>query len=282
SVAYSPQCDRIACAHSLSFSKDGENGFCENFYEFSEPTSSFETNYETSASERKSNIKLASQKLDGVIILPNQVLSFNEIVGSRTFKNGYRTATIIESGKFTQGLGGGVCQVSTTLYVAALLSGFEIAEYRAHSLPVSYVPLSLDAAVSEKIDLKIKNPYPTPVLIKTEADGKILRISVYCENPSPNLKVKLRSKMLKELEATMTDKDDTDGVLLETETEKIIIPAHSGYLSESYMDYIDQSGAVVSTIKIRTDRYLPQNGERIIRSESETNMLKLNTVSVKV
>ena len=120
--------------------------------------SKFSTNYSKSTENRKSNVRTALGAFNGQIIMPEQEVSFNEITGARTKENGYKPANIILNGVYVQGSGGGVCQASTTLYNALLLSNIEILEVSKHSLPASYVPLALDAMVSEGIsDLKFKN-----------------------------------------------------------------------------------------------------------------------------
>ncbi len=126
----------------------------------------FTTYYDGDNLSRSSNIRLASSKLNGKILGVGKLLSFNDIVGARLKSRGFLPAKIIENGEFTEGVGGGVCQVSTTLYNAALLSGLEVEEYHPHSLPVSYVPPSRDAMVSgTDCDLKIRNGLDCPVYI---------------------------------------------------------------------------------------------------------------------
>ena len=100
---------------------------------------SFYTSYPSSTAERKHNIILASKSIDNTFIDVGGEFSFNLVVGDRTEKRGYKKSKIIINGDFADGIGGGVCQVSTTLYNAVLLAGLEIIEYHPHSLPVSYV-----------------------------------------------------------------------------------------------------------------------------------------------
>ena len=100
----------------------------------------FSTNVADSTGGRKHNVKLALSKFNGFILEPNQQVSFNEVTGEHSMENGYKPATIIYNGEFTEGIGGGVCQASTTLYNALLLSGVQIDEVHRHTLPVYYVP----------------------------------------------------------------------------------------------------------------------------------------------
>ena len=118
----------------------------------------FETDFSKSTADRKSNITLALSKFNGMIVEPQQEVSFNNITGPRTAENGYKSAKIIVGGKYVTGMGGGVCQASTTLYNALIRSDIEILQVCHHTLPASYVPLSFDAMVSEGYaDLVFKN-----------------------------------------------------------------------------------------------------------------------------
>ena len=142
----------------------------------------FYTSYGGSTEERKHNIALAAAAIDGTLIEPGGQFSFNFVVGERTAARGYLPAKITFNGQFTDGIGGGVCQVSSTVYNAALLAGMKISEYHPHSLPVSYVAPSFDAMVnSAGSDLRFENETALPVYIRAEADGERLTISVFGE-----------------------------------------------------------------------------------------------------
>lgn len=134
----------------------------------------FSTAFYTSSNERAHNITLAAKKIDGYVILPGETFSFNEVVGKRTSKNGFKDAKVILNGEFTDGVGGGTCQVSTTLYNCALLSDMRIAEVNQHSLPVSYVAPSFDAMVSDTADLKFTNTSDFPVTVHSYIADKNL------------------------------------------------------------------------------------------------------------
>ncbi|MBR1984094.1 MAG: VanW family protein [Clostridia bacterium] len=143
---------------------------------------SFYTSYPASTEERKNNIKVASKSLDNVFVDSNSEFSFNDTVGPRTVNRGYKTAKIIFGGQFVDGVGGGVCQVSTTLYNAVLLAGLLISEYHPHSLAVSYVAPSFDAMVnSGSADLKFINNTHNPIIIKSHADDASIKIEIYGE-----------------------------------------------------------------------------------------------------
>ncbi len=144
-----------------------------------EKLASYTTEYSSSGGNRCRNIELAASFLNGVTLEGGEALSFNKTVGERTAARGFKEAKIIQSGEFISGVGGGVCQASTTLFNAALLSGLNVTERRNHSLSVSYVPASRDAAVSSRCDLKIVNPFAYPVYLRAVCAGKRITVTFY-------------------------------------------------------------------------------------------------------
>lgn len=154
--------------------------FVEDLIKYTKLKTSFKTNFKTSSEERKNNIKLALKSLDGCIILPNETFSFNKVVGKRSQDNGYMQAKIISNGKFIDSIGGGVCQVSTTLYNSLILSGLEIIEVHSHSLKIGYVEPGFDAMVNGEIsDLKFRNNTQYPIIITTSSKDDICNVSIY-------------------------------------------------------------------------------------------------------
>jgi vancomycin resistance protein YoaR len=126
----------------------------------------FETDFRKKAGRRALNIRRAAKLLNGHVIQPGETMSFNRVVGDRTESNGFVWAPVIVNDQMEPGIGGGVCQVATTLHAAAVLGGLSIEERRSHSRPSGYAPLGLDAAVIYgEVDLGIQNPYPHPVLV---------------------------------------------------------------------------------------------------------------------
>jgi len=141
---------------------------------------SYSTDYSTSTQNRKTNIAIAAAKINGVTLNPGEVFSFNGVVGPRTQSTGYKMAHVYSGSKVVDGIGGGICQVSSTLYNAVVLADMEIVYRTNHSMPVSYVPLGRDATVSYgTIDFKFKNNKETPVKFEVIADGATLTINVY-------------------------------------------------------------------------------------------------------
>ncbi len=132
----------------------------------------FTTKFSVADRERNFNLKLAASKLNGVVLQPGQELSFNETVGERSEKQGYKVAHVITAGEMVDGLAGGTCQISTTLFGASFFAGLDIVKTTAHSRPSVYTPLGFDATVVwPNTDLKLANPYEFPVAIHYRVAG---------------------------------------------------------------------------------------------------------------
>lgn len=138
---------------------------------------SFDTPYSTEAKEadRSFNVKVGATKVSGMVLLPGETFSFNDRVGPRTQENGFRYGGGITAGELVDVLGGGICQVSSTLYGAAFFAGLEIVSHRPHSRPSNYVDMGLDATVVwPDVDLRLRNPYDFPVVLHMVArQGKV-------------------------------------------------------------------------------------------------------------
>jgi vancomycin resistance protein YoaR len=142
--------------------------------------SSFETNYDLHEVDRNVNLDLAAQAVHGQVLMPGQVYSFNRTAGERSVARGYRYANVVVGNTLVPDVGGGICQVTTTLFNAAAESGLEFPEIHAHGIPVDYVEPGLDAAVAwNYLDIKIKNDFDHPVVFGAWVEnGKVL-VNVY-------------------------------------------------------------------------------------------------------
>ena len=138
----------------------------------------FVTYYDPAAKERAANLQLACKALNSLVLPAGEKLSFNATVGPRTPERGFLPAPVIIDGDYTPGVGGGVCQVSTTLYNAALRAGLEIEDSHPHSLRAHYVGAGWDAMVSGWSDLILVNSTPYPVYIFAEAKGGELSVKL--------------------------------------------------------------------------------------------------------
>jgi hypothetical protein len=152
----------------------------ENKQTSKKPLGSYQTPLLSRDKERIDNIKLAIKKINGHKLKPGEVFSFNDIVGKRDAENGFKVAAVIVKGEFEEDIGGGVCQLSSTIFNAAGKAGMEIIERHSHSKAVRYVPEGRDAAVSYGyLDLKFKNNRNYPVEFKAKIEDKKLKVYIY-------------------------------------------------------------------------------------------------------
>jgi vancomycin resistance protein YoaR len=151
----------------------------------------FTTRFNAGQVARCYNIKRASEIINGTVLMPGEVFKFNEFVGRRTTEGGFRTAGVYVNGRHDYDVGGGICQVSTTLYNAALLSDLKIKQRSNHSLPVAYVPLGRDATVSFPApELAIENTRDAPIAIVAHYEPGRLNFKIL-STPEPGLSVKI-------------------------------------------------------------------------------------------
>ena len=135
--------------------------------------------YNAALYDRSTNVELAAKSINGKVLMPGEVFSYNATVGPRTAERGFKVATIFVGGETAQGLGGGICQTSSTLYSAVLHADLDIVERTNHSLKVTYVPNGMDATVSwGSLDFKFKNSTKYPIRIQCEYGGGTLKVSV--------------------------------------------------------------------------------------------------------
>ncbi|MDR1664205.1 MAG: VanW family protein [Clostridiales bacterium] len=140
---------------------------------------SFSTNFNEKEKRRAHNIRLASDSINQCVVQPGETFSYNETVGPTSRKNGYKLSTIFVKGEKEEGYGGGVCQVSSTLYNAAANAGMVIVERHDHSRPVPYVEAGKDAATSYGgIDFKFQNNQPFSVMINSRVEGGEISVSI--------------------------------------------------------------------------------------------------------
>jgi vancomycin resistance protein YoaR len=145
-------------------------------YEISE----FPTNYDASNLSRSENLRIAASKINGTVIMPGEQFSFNEVVGERTVAEGYQNAKIYSDGQVVDGLAGGICQISSTLYNAALLANLQIDERYNHTFTTSYVKAGRDATVVYGVkDLKFTNNREYPIKIEVSVSNGVVLFKIY-------------------------------------------------------------------------------------------------------
>lgn len=212
----------------------------------------FSTYYGDSTANRKHNVELAVSALDGITVKSNETLSFNAVVGARTPERGYKEARVIKSGEYVEGIGGGVCQVSSTLYNSWVLSGLAASEVQCHTLPSHYVGISRDAAVSEYKDLKLLNDSTGDVYISAIANGEDIIISVY--GAPSDAKYSILTEIVSEIEPK-----EIEMLEVVSDVEKVtyeIKYGKNGYHTRAFLIKTDKDGAVTK-MQIRDDWYSP-------------------------
>ena len=224
----------------------------------------FSTDISSSTENRKNNVRLALSKFRGKTYVKGQQVSFNETVGPRTEENGFRAAKVILDGEFVEGIGGGVCQASTTLYNALLLSGNKILEKHRHSLRVSYVAPSFDAMVSSAADLKFECQKKIMHVV-TRTDGARATVEIYAK-PS-GVKIERKSVIVSEGEPPapeiLVDEAGKFADRIRYKDEQIVLQASKGELrSEGWLYYSDGRKE-----RIRTDVYKAQKGKIVTGAE---------------
>lgn len=157
---------------------------------------------------RGHNLKVGASKLDGKIIGPGETFSFNKTVGPRTESQGYRMAPVISEGELVDGMAGGACQLSSTLFAAAFFAGLDLVSSRPHTRPSSYIKMALDAAVAyPTTDLVLKNPYPFPVVLHYRVNQGRVRVEIL-GRPRPWRKVEFQREVKEVLPFTETQRPD--------------------------------------------------------------------------
>lgn len=142
--------------------------------------SQYSTSYSTRDQKRTTNLRLAANKINGTVLMPGETFSYNKVVGERTIAAGYQEAPIYVSGKVVDGLGGGICQITTTLYNAVVYANLDIVERSNHQFVPSYAPASRDATVVYgSIDFKFKNNRDYPIKIVCSVQNGIANFQIY-------------------------------------------------------------------------------------------------------
>ncbi|MBE5745205.1 MAG: hypothetical protein E7355_03605 [Clostridiales bacterium] len=210
---------------------------------------------------RTENIRIAASLIDGIVLQAYGEFSFNQTVGRRTQEAGFQQAKIIVNGEYVLGVGGGVCQVSTTLYNAALLTGLTVTEFHPHSLRVGYVPPSRDAMVSTHSDLKLYNPYDFPVRLQAKTFDGGLKVSFFGEGKIDEYAVISRS---------LAEIIPPPPVIMTGEREETLRAAKNGLKSEAYIERY-RKGRLVARKRLRKDEYLPTQGILVKKIEKPSN-----------
>ena len=216
------------------------------------------TSFKTSGAGRSANVALATDSLNQILLMPGERFSFNEIVGERTPERGYQTSKVIINNELVDGIGGGICQVSTTLYHAVMKMGLGFVERMNHTLPSSYSELGQDATVAwDYLDYKFVNTLDYPIFIEGYTKNKEIFINMYSNSSVKDGEYVMVSKVLEVLEPTVKKIEDP---MLYVGEEVVVKRPITGYIVEVYREF-RKDGKVINKEFISKDRYQVVNGE---------------------
>lgn len=222
---------------------------------------SFVTRYDASDINRSTNIELSAKAMNEKVLAPEEVFSFNDVVGPRSASKGYLIAGAYAAGELIQSYGGGVCQVSSTLYNVALYANLEIVQRYNHPAIVSYVEAGRDATVSYGYkDFKFKNTRSYSIKIKTDAKNGILTIEFWGIPETEEFEIELKSDVTDVIKGNTRYVYDSS---LKTDEEIVEVQGHDGLKSVAYK-VVKKNGLAVSQEILSEDVYNPL--KRVVRT----------------
>lgn len=216
--------------------------------------SSFSTRYDASNTNRSTNLRIAAEKINGTVLLPGEVFSYNKTVGKRTVEEGYKDAKIYADGGVVDGLAGGICQISSTLYNAVLLANLEIVERRNHSFTTSYVAAGRDATVVwGAIDFQFKNSRNYPIKIEASVKNGVAEFKMHGMQEQQEYEISIIPKTTASIPYSTTQIPDP------TLAPGQQIPVQAGHLGYKVTTYIVKklNGVEVSRELLSNDTYQP-------------------------
>lgn len=212
----------------------------------------FSTSFKGSSSGRIQNIRLSSKAISNKLILPGEEFSYNNTTGPRTAQSGYQEANVIIGGELTPGLGGGVCQTSTTMYNSLLLADLTILERHPHSIPAGYVPYGQDAAVSYGyLDLKFRNDFDFPIYTYAKVVGDRVHVYIYGDTKAKNYNIKITPEIVETIHPKTEEIFDEK---LAPGTKIALQKGRTGYTVKTYKAII-KNGKVLSKQQVTVDHY---------------------------
>ncbi len=207
---------------------------------------------------RNTNIRLMCEAVNGIVLMPGEILSLNELVGKRTLEKGFRPAPSIVDGQLVDDIGGGICQLAGTLYTAALYADMEIVERVHHTWPSEYLPVGLDATLNwDNKDLKIKNRSDYPVYIAATFENLAVDVNIYGQEPSDGIEIDLENVIVQEIEAPTAEIIYTDR--LPAGKVRTKASSRKGYEVLVYRHYL-KDGEIIASDLISHDHFRPVRG----------------------
>ena len=223
---------------------------------FPDLIASFSTSFASSNTNRATNVILATERFNGKVVMPGEKLSFNSTVGKRTAARGYKEASVYVNGETSTDYGGGICQVSSTLYNATLRANLGITDRSNHMFTVGYVPIGTDATVSWGApDFVFKNTRKYPIKIVATSAGRIVNFKIYGLKEDGDYDIEIKSSKTGTVPFKTTYTTDPT---LPRGTEKVVQKGSNGSTSITYKIY-RQNGVTVKTEVLSKDTYNPHN-----------------------
>ena len=223
---------------------------------FPDLLSSFSTKYDESNVPRSKNLKIALSKLNGVVIMPGEVFSYNKTLGKRTVEEGYQYANGFAGGKVVPMLAGGICQISSTLYDAALYANMKIVERHNHMFQAGYVEPGKDATVVYgSLDFQFENTRKYPVMLKTKSGGGLAEIKIFGIKEEVEYDIEIITEVQSYTSYNVVYENDTS---LAPGTESVAQWGLKGCRSKTYR-IISLNGQEISKELLSTDSYSPLN-----------------------
>ena len=220
----------------------------------------FSTTYNPENENRSTNLKLAAEKIDGTIVLPGEEFSYNKIVGQRTIAAGYKEAAVYSGGKVVDGIGGGICQISSTLYNAVIYANLEVTERSNHRFLTSYVEAGRDATVSwGTIDFCFENTRNYPIKVVTNVKYGVVTAEIYGTFEEKEYEIEIENNLDEVIEYETTYVKDYN---LDEGTEEVKQNGSNGAISTTYK-ITKYKGAEVSRELLSSDTYSPL--EKIVK-----------------
>lgn len=246
---------------------------------FKQTLSKYTTIYDAGNTNRAHNIALAAKTINGTILLPGETFSYNKKLGNTTKEKGYKPGGAYVGGKVVQAYGGGICQVSTTLYNSVLYANLEIVERHNHSYAVNYVPAGRDATVAYGgKDFKFKNTRSYPIKIVASAKNGVVSISIVGIKEKKEYEIELTSTVLNTTPCTTVYENNSD---LAEGKQKVVQKGHSGLKSIAYK-IVKYNGKTISKTVLSKDTYKPMNrivqvGTKKVKTPSIPTTIQTNT-----
>lgn len=233
---------------------------------FNSTLGKYTTDFSTSSANRAYNVSLAAESINNKILMPGEEFSYNNTIGNPNAQRGYKIAGIYENGKTSEGVGGGICQVSSTLYSAVLYADLEIVERHNHSLTVAYVPNGQDATVSYGvIDFRFKNNTEYPVKVSSVTANRKLTISIIGTEYEPERTVKISHSQISSTPPVDEEKVDET---LPAGTRKVASKGKTGYVVDTFKT-VYENGVEVSSKKITRSIYRMVPNEVLVGPQPE-------------